>query len=105
MKPDMVTKPDDDEVGWCHSCETHQRGRHARWVELYWNPGWWAWVCVRCDGEPWGIGVWGCKCAECVEDPALEGSECWQRVFGGCADALCSRYPEVEGCPDHPVVV
>jgi hypothetical protein len=44
-------------VGWCHNCETWQRGSTARWRFIAWT-GTYEWVCVRCDDELWGRDVW-----------------------------------------------
>lgn len=57
MKPDESTRPSPDAVGWCHNCETWQRGSAARWQYVDWAEGY-EWLCVVCDDEPWGLGVW-----------------------------------------------
>jgi hypothetical protein len=93
MTPDTVTRPAADAVGWCHNCETWQRGRDARWQEMWWQRGSWDWVCVRCDGEPWGLGVWRCSCLSCSADDETMGVEpCWKVAYSRCADALCVAY-------------
>lgn len=80
-------RPDQDAVGWCHSCETHQRGAHARLVELPWMRGTLAWVCVYCDDEPWDLGVW-------VDREDEEERGCSSEVFCvTCANTLSSNYP------------
>jgi hypothetical protein len=97
---DLASRPAADLVGWCHHCETWQRGRHARWVRLWWYPGW-DWVCVNCDGEPWSLGVWSCRCVRCEPgESEYRDDECWESAHGRCADALCVSYDsECDG--DH----
>jgi hypothetical protein len=45
-------------LGWCHSCCTFQMGDEARLLPMKWNGGKPEWACVKCDDEPWGMGVW-----------------------------------------------
>lgn len=84
MTTTMNERPDLDAVGWCHSCETMQRGRDARLNDLWWNRGTLAWCCVHCPGEPWGLGVWA--------DGQFD-------QWAACADVLCSSYPG--NCTEH----
>jgi hypothetical protein len=51
-------RPPAEAVGWCHSCGVLQLGAAARWMPLDWDDDAPAWVCARCDDEPWGLGVW-----------------------------------------------
>ena len=55
-----VDNPWTGRIGWCHECCTVQMGDEARPRELRLGtePATLEWVCVNCDGEPWGIGVW-----------------------------------------------
>jgi hypothetical protein len=94
-------RPEADWVGWCHHCETWQLGVHARHQELWWERGTWDWVCVRCDGEPWGLGVWVCRCRDCANDPEYWDAEpCWKQRYGLCAVQLCSW---TDACERHGV--
>ena len=96
---DLRVRPGDEVVGWCHSCETWQRGRDARWLEMRWSPGLWTWACVNCDDEPWAFGVWSCWCVRCEpEEEADPDAKCWEVARGRCADAQCETIGVGERC-------
>jgi hypothetical protein len=99
-------RPRPDAVGWCHSCEIWQRGRHARWLPMPWDGNRHDWSCVRCEDEPWGLGVWTCGCSRHEGDSEdLEHGidscqwEEWHPTFEACADQLCKSYPGM--CTRH----
>lgn len=119
--------PPDELVGWCHNCETWQRGRHRSIAVVKSDrpPGAaYRFGCVnRCYMESWDMGIWTCPCPEhrwwhLTEDEAeLEAAEhertlgaslmgkdpheprpCWQEVHGDRADHQCESYVN-EPCP------
>lgn len=86
-------QPAPDLVGWCHNCETWQRGEDAS-VAIWRSLGdvGYVFVCPTCGDEPWGVGVWTCRCADCSDpDDEYGGTAdvCWGVTRMACARAGC----------------
>lgn len=100
--------PPDDLIGWCHHCETWQRGRDKR-VSIVRREGsvGYSFGCTNgCHMETWSIGVWTCSCSDHVgwddwdqpdsdepPDWRIDPDEpCWDDLYADRADHQCQSY-------------
>lgn len=119
--------PPDDLIGWCHTCETWQRGRDKTVAIVKTRHGvGFSFGCTNgCHMEAWDMGIWSCPCPDHIAwededreaflreraigrvaaglDPEPDDQPCWDDLYADRADHQCESYIS-EACPhaDQP---